>query len=54
MVLVFTVIFIITVLISWMWANGIDKESQYIKDNPDHNPSEGWLDWDESHTEGEI
>jgi hypothetical protein len=37
-----------------MWANGIDKETQYKKDNPDYKSGEGWLDWDDAHTENEI
>jgi len=54
MILVFTVMFVITALISWMWVNAIDKQIQYKKEHPEYNESEGWLDWDENHTEGEI
>jgi hypothetical protein len=54
MVLVFTVMFIITALISWLWANGVDKQIQYKKEHPEYNESEGWLDWDKAHTEDKF
>ena len=52
MVLVFTVMFIITTLISWMWANSIDKMKNEHPDYKGHD----FLDWDDNHnhTEGEI
>lgn len=52
MVLVFTVMFIITALISWMWANGIDK----MKNEHPNYKGEDFLDWDDNHnhTEGEL
>ena len=47
--------FIITAVISWLWVRGIDNQMKYQKQNPDHNPSEGWLDWDnEATTEGGL
>jgi hypothetical protein len=48
--------FLVTVLISWLWARGIDKQMKYKKENPDHNESEGWLDWDDDkvHTEDTL
>lgn len=52
--IVFTVMFIITVGISWLWATAIDKQIEYKKQHPEYNESKGWLDWDEAHTEGEI
>ena len=54
MVLVFTVMLIVTVSISWLWATAIEKQAQFKKENPDYNESEGWLDWDENHTEGDF
>lgn len=56
MTMVFIVMFLITVCIAWVWANGIDNELKYRKENPDYKPGEGWLDWDcdKAHTEGEI
>ena len=46
--------FLITAILSWLWVSGIDNQMKYQKDNPNYNPSEGWLDWDTAHTEGEI
>ena len=51
---VYLIMFVVTVIISYLWANAIEKESEYRKKNPDYNPGEGWLDWDDNHTEGEI
>jgi peptidoglycan/LPS O-acetylase OafA/YrhL len=52
----FAIMFIITALISWLWVRGIDNQMKYQKQNPDHNPSEGWLDWDDNKatTEGGL
>ena len=50
----FLIMLFITIIISVMWVNGIHKEMEYKKENPDYKPGEGWLDWDEPHTEGEI
>ena len=52
--IVFGIMFIITAGISWLWVRGIDKEMEYRKQNPDYKPGEGWLDWDQAHTEGEL
>jgi hypothetical protein len=48
--------FLVTVLISWLWVRGIDKQIKYKKENPDHDENQGWLDWDcnKTHTEGDI
>lgn len=54
MTIVFIVMFLITGVVAWLWATGIDNESKYRKENPDYKPGEGWLDWDEAHTEGEL
>ena len=54
MIIVFIVMFLITAVIAWLWVNGIDRETEYRKQNPDYKPGEGWLDWDQAHTEGEI
>jgi hypothetical protein len=56
MVATFAIMFLITAVISWLWVRGIDKQIEYQKENPDYNPNEGWLDWDDnkSSTEGEI
>lgn len=52
--IVFTIMFIITAGIAWLWANGIEKQAQYKKDHPEYNETEGWLDWDDAHTEGQL
>jgi hypothetical protein len=36
---------IVTVPIAWLWANAIDKHTQFKKQNPDYKET-GWLDWD--------
>lgn len=54
MTIIFIVMFLLTVVISWLWATGIDRETEYRKQNPDYKTGEGWLDWDEAHTEGEL
>lgn len=56
MFIVYFTMFVIVALISYLWANGIEKQSQYQKENPDYNPEEGWLDWDDNNstTEGEL
>lgn len=46
--------FIVTAIVSWLWVSAIDREIQHEKENPDYKPGEGWLDWDETHTEGEL
>jgi len=53
---VYTIMFIVTTIIAWLWANGIDKQMKCKKENPDYKESEGWLDWDcdKSHTESEL
>ena len=54
MIIAFTILFVLTVIIAWLWVRAIDREMEYRKQNPDYKPGEGWLDWDETHTEGEI
>ena len=46
----------VTSIISFVWVSLIDKQMKYQKENPDYNPSEGWLDWDDNKatTEGKI
>jgi len=53
---VYVIMFIVTSVISWLWATGIDKQAKYKKENPDYNENEGWLDWDcnNAHTEGDL
>ena len=52
---IYTIMFIVTTIISWLWVRGIDNQMKYQKQNPDHNPSEGWLDWDnKATTEGDL
>lgn len=46
MLLVFLTMFIVVVLISISWVNGIDETIKFQKENPDVDLSEGWLDWD--------
>jgi hypothetical protein len=46
MILVFSIMFIVVVLISISWTNGIDETIKFQKENPDADLSEGWLDWD--------
>jgi hypothetical protein len=48
--------FIVTAIISWLWVRGIDNQMKYQKQNPDYNPNEGWLDWDDDKatTEGGL
>ena len=50
----FLIMLFISTVISIAWAISIHKETEYRKQNPDYKPGEGWLDWDEPHTEGEI
>jgi hypothetical protein len=54
--IVYLLMFVITALISYLWATGIDKMTEYQKENPDYDPKKGWLDWDDdkSTTEGEL
>lgn len=54
MILVFVTMFLVTVLISVLWARGIDNQMKYQKEHPEYDPNEGWLDWDNVHTEGEL
>jgi hypothetical protein len=56
MIGVYIVMFLITAVISWLWVRGIDNQMKYQKQNPDHNPNEGWLDWDDNKvtTEGDL
>lgn len=51
---VYLIMFVITAIISYLWARSIDRENTYRKENSDYKPGEGWLDWDENHTEGEL
>jgi len=53
---VYTLMFGITAVISFLWVRGIDKQIQHKKENPDYNESEGWLDWDDDKvtTEGGL
>jgi hypothetical protein len=51
---VYLAMFLITAVISWLWVRGIDRQMKYKKENPDTNESEGWLDWDNAHTENEL
>jgi hypothetical protein len=46
----------ISLVISVLWVRGIDSQMKYQKENPDSNPTQGWLDWDDNNvtTEGEI
>lgn len=46
MILVFAIMFIVVVLISISWTNGIDETIKFQKENPNVDLSEGWLDWD--------
>ena len=46
MILVFSIMFIVVVLISISWTNGIDETIKFQKENPNVDLSEGWLDWD--------
>ena len=52
MALVFTLMFIVTVVISWLWTSGIDKMK---REHPDYK-GEDFSNWDEdkTHTEGEL
>ena len=54
--LVYLVMFIFTVLISYLWVRGIDNVIKHKKEHPEWDEKQGWLDWDESssHTENEI
>lgn len=54
MIGVFIIMFLITAVISWIWVRGIDNQMKYQKENPDSNPTQGWLDWDTAHTEGDL
>lgn len=54
MVLLFVTMFLVTAVISVLWVKGIDNQTKYQKQNPEHNPTEGWLDWDTAHTEGQL
>jgi hypothetical protein len=51
-----TITFIVTAVISWLWVRGIDNQMKYKKQNPNYNPNEGWLDWDDDKatTEGGL
>ena len=51
---VYLAMFLITAVISWLWVRGIDRQMKYKKENPDAKESEGWLDWDNAHTENEL
>lgn len=51
--IVYLVMFIVTVIISWLWANGIEKQAKYKKEHPDYNEKEGWLDWDDNNFHNE-
>ena len=52
MVLVLTVMFIVTALISWLWATGIDKMKN---EHPDYK-GQDFLTWDDDkiHSEGDF
>lgn len=52
--IVYLGMFIVTAVVSWLWVTAIDREITHRENNPDYKPGEGWLDWDESHTEGEL
>jgi hypothetical protein len=51
---VYLVMFVVSAVISWLWVRGIDKQIQYKKENPDTKEGDGWLDWDNAHTENEL
>lgn len=54
--IVYLIMFVIVGVISYLWANGIEKQRKYEEENPDYDPKKGWLDWDDNHstTEGEL
>jgi hypothetical protein len=56
MALFFIGMFVFTAGISWMWATAIEDWDKYQKENPNHDPNQGWLDWDDDKvtTEGGL
>ncbi|CAB4143532.1 hypothetical protein UFOVP449_212 [uncultured Caudovirales phage] len=50
----FIVTFLIAGIVAWLWANEVNNKLKYREKNSDYNQCEGWLDWDNAHTEGEI
>ena len=56
MVVSIVITLLVASIISFVWVSLIDKQMKYQKENPDYNPSKGWLDWDDDKatTEGKI
>jgi hypothetical protein len=56
MALLFIGMFVLTAGIAWAWATAIEDWDKYQKQNPNHDPNQGWLDWDcdKAHTEHEL
>ena len=50
MELIFFGLFILTAIISWAWVSGIDNMS---RNHPEYK-GEDFLNWDDTHTEGEL